>query len=162
MSRNRPDPQDDSDRTIFGHVDRVGWAVILIPDGAEGPGFAFSLGLHETHGHPEVLLIGQKTDNMYGLVNHMGGRVRGGDRFDPGEPTEGVIERFPVWFVPVEQAHYRDYLGYANWYYGSTDYPVFQCVWPDGAGRFPWDAGVSPGLRTRQPVLGPAPAREPL
>jgi hypothetical protein len=157
MARDRPEPQDETDRTIFGHLDRVGWAVICIPDDDEGPGFAYSLGLYETHGHPEVILIGMKTQTMYDLVNWIGKRVALGHRFEPGMPVEEVINKFAVWFLPVAGQHYREYLGYANWYYGSTTYPALQCVWPDMEGRLPWDEGVHPGIHEKQPLLGHPP-----
>lgn len=157
MRRDRPSPQNDGDRSTFANIDRVGWAVLCIPDDDEGPGFAYSLGLFETHGHPEVILVGLKTETMYGLVNHIGRRVKDGDRFEPGMPCEGVVDRFPVWFLPVARENYREYLGYAGWYYRGPDFPALQCVWPDKTGRFPWDAGVHPGMATRQPLLGPVP-----
>lgn len=160
MPRPRPEPQDDADRNIFGHIDTVGWSVILIPEDDAGPGFAFSLGLLATHGHPDVILFGLKIEQMHGIVNGIGERVAGGERFTPGRFYEGVIDRFPVAFTPVDPANYREYLGYANWFYGGTDFPAVQCVYPDGTGRFPWDAGVNPRLAKQQPLIGPTPLFE--
>ncbi len=157
MAHQRPEPQNDTDRTIFGHIDRVGWSVICIPDDDEGPGFAYSLGLFATHGHPEVIMIGMKTQTMYDLVNWIGKRVVLGHRFEPGKSYKDIIEKYPVWFLQVELTRYKDYLGYANWYYGSTTYPAIQCVWPDMEGRFQWDRDAHPGIGTRQKLLGPPP-----
>jgi hypothetical protein len=49
--------------------------------------------------------------------------------------------------------HYRDYFGYARWFYHGDDFPVLQCVWPDRQHRYPWHPACHESARQRQPVL---------
>ena len=57
--------------------------------------------------------------------------------------------------VPVEQ--YRNYVGYARWYYQGDDFSLYQIVWPSRDGHFPWQAQASAQYVESQPLLGPAP-----
>jgi hypothetical protein len=155
--RKRPKPDDDDERAILGHVDRVGWAVVTIAEDDEGPGFAFTVGLYETYGHPEVILVGQKPQAQHSLLNGIGFQVKGGTRFDPERPANGVFEGYVAWFLSVAADRYHDYLGTANWFYRGTDYPALQCVWPDRFARFPWFPDAHPDFRAAQPLLGPVP-----
>ena len=53
----------------------------------------------------------------------------------------------------MEQRHYREYLGYARWFYRGDDFPALQCVWPDSGHRYPWHPDAGADFVRRQPVL---------
>jgi hypothetical protein len=151
----------DDDAAIEQHiresVEKVGWAVLGIPE-EEGPAFAYSIGMFRTLGHPEVIMIGQKIPLMHWVINHVGERVREGGPFRHGDVAPGFLEGYDVCFVAVDRAHYRDYFGYARWFYQGDDFPVLQCVWPDKGGRFPWHPDAPDGWHERQPILGAPPS----
>lgn len=44
-------------------------------------------------------------------------------------------------------------MGWARWFYGDVQFPVLQCVYPDLANTFPWEAGFTKEWRSRQPLL---------
>jgi hypothetical protein len=58
-----------------------------------------------------------------------------------------------VFFRAMEKKHYREYLGFARWFYDGDEFPVLQCVWPDKGHRYPWHPEASEPFRKRQPVL---------
>ena len=149
----RIDPEQARDRQVVSDVEEYGWHVALIPADEERPGFAFSIGLFKTFGHPEVILFGLGIEAMHGIINGIGEGVRQGRKFTEGESASGVIEGFEVRFSVVHHDHYREYLGTASWFYKNADYPALQCVWPDRQGRFPWDDDFPATLRAIQPVL---------
>ena len=64
-----------------------------------------------------------------------------------------MLEGYLVFFRKVEPRHYREYLGYARWFYQGDDFPILQCVWPDKAHHYPWHPDTSELFRQRQPVL---------
>ena len=144
---------EDEDRDFVAGIEEHGWRVVLIPEDEEGPGFAYSVGLFRTFGHPEIILLGLDLDLMHGLIDNMGEDVRNGASFTPGRRVEDVLEGYPVEFREVSRRRYRDYLGYAGWFYGDEDFPVVQCVWPDMEGRFPDDPDAPDSLREAQPLL---------
>ena len=56
-------------------------------------------------------------------------------------------------FKMVPKDFYRQYIGYALWFYRSFDFPVLQCVWPDKAGLFAWQDGYDHRFDQLQPIL---------
>jgi Domain of unknown function (DUF4262) len=56
-------------------------------------------------------------------------------------------------YVPL--AAYQKYLGTAIWFYRSLPRPFrcIQIVWPDEAGKFPWDGNYDARYKGIQPVL---------
>jgi hypothetical protein len=153
-ARTLPEPEDDQDREILGHITEYGWSVIGIEEEDEAPSYSFSVGLHHTLGVPELLIMGQKPQTAQGLINHAGELMRGGRRFTAGERAEGLLEGYPAVLVAVDPHYYREYLGYARWVYRGSDFPVLQIVWPDRDGHFPWDDDYPAQLFWRQRVLG--------
>src|SRR5437016_3632119 len=132
-----PAPEDDRDRKLLGDIERVGWTVIGVLADEEGPGFSYSVGLFHTLGHPELLLMGLRPQTAHQLINSIGGMARDGERFEAGKRYEGIAAGFPLVFVEMERRYYKEYLGYAGWFYRGPDFPVLQCVWPDKQGVFP-------------------------
>ncbi len=53
----------------------------------------------------------------------------------------------------AEQRWAQHVMGYALWFYGEDEFPVFQCVYPDLNNRFPWDDGFDTTWRDRQALL---------
>ena len=45
-------------------------------------------------------------------------------------------------------------MGTARWFYGGSDFPLYQLVWPSRDGYFPWNELASDYLKHLQPVLG--------
>src|SRR3954469_19204156 len=57
-------------------IDAHGWHVAIVPEDDEGPGFAYSIGLYRTLGHPEVIIFGLAVDHLHRAVNDVGAEVR--------------------------------------------------------------------------------------
>ena len=152
--RTLPEPEDDRDRIILGQIAEYGWMVMGIQAEKETPSYSFSVGMYHTLGTPELFIMGQKPQTAQGLINHAGKSTREGRRFVAGERTDGVLAGYPAVLVAVEPRFYREYFGYARWFYRGSNFPVFQIVWPDRDGRFPWDEGYPAPLFWQQRVLG--------
>src|SRR5262245_58366688 len=80
--RQLPVPEDDRDHKLLADIARVGWAVLAITEDDDGPGYAFSVGLFHTLGHPEIVLMGLRPETAQRLINLMGEAIRGGQRFE--------------------------------------------------------------------------------
>jgi hypothetical protein len=157
MDRNSqthpPAARDDADRKLLADIDQYGWHVVGVEQDDEGPGFAYSVGLYRTFGHPEMLVIGLAINVMFGMVNGVGELVRGGKRFEQLDESGDVLDGFNVAFRQVELANYDNYVGCAQWFYRGDGFPVLQCVWPDSRHRYPWHSDYPVALRERQPEL---------
>ncbi len=118
--------------------------------------FSYSVGLYANFGHPEIVIIGLPSGTAMSLINAVRDRAASGAPVADGTMSDGLVRGYPVAFVRVEQEHFVDRFGFANWFYRSLapgGFPVLQLVWPDRQGLFPWHAAFDPGLRPVQPVL---------
>ncbi|MDB5306123.1 MAG: hypothetical protein JWO38_325 [Gemmataceae bacterium] len=154
-TRPLPEPEDDNDRNILGHIARHGWSVIGIEASDEGPGYCFSVGIYHTLGRPEVLIMGLNPRPGTAFINDVGDRMRAGQKFEPGERTQELAAAYPTAIVGVDPRYYREYVGYARWLYRGSDFPMLQLVWPDKNGLFPWEPGYDARFFEPQRVLGP-------
>lgn len=140
-------------------IDTYGLHVITVLGDDEGPGFAYSIGLYRTLGHPEVIIFGLARSDLHGAVNRVADEVRRGRRFGEGDSSDEVLEGYPVTFRGVAVEFYDEYLGQAIRYYGGTAFPAIQGFWPDGGGRFPWQPGYGYGADEPQPQLQHSPLK---
>jgi hypothetical protein len=144
-----------ADRKFLADIEKYGWNVTnVFRKGDEtGPEWAYSTGLFCSCEHPEIVIFGLELENMQKIINNIGSEVRRGARFDQGAEYHGIFARCACRFRPVEAIHYRDYLGWAIWFYEGGPFPVLQCFWPDREGRYPWDPGCDSSVSAAQPLL---------
>ena len=146
--------KDETPDHIREVIDKYGWWVGLIHSDGEAPEFAYTIGLYEKFGHPEIIIFGLAPESMHGILNHCGDMIRGGKRFRLGESVSDVLDGYDVRFRAVTaQASYADYLGYGCRHYGDQVFPVLQLLWPDKQQRFPGDDAAPDFLAQRQPLL---------
>jgi hypothetical protein len=147
---------DANEQRVIDDVRQHGWHVVGIEDDAEGPGFAFSIGLYHTLKHPEIIIFGLKdARTMMHVINAVGEEVRKKARFEDWHESDQVLDGYSCMFRTVPPDVFPDYLGFALWFYQSAVFPVLQCVWPDSQHRYPWQDDCHPEVRRRQPILQP-------
>ena len=142
-----------AEQSIHDDVQRFGWSAMNVFEDKEGPGFQYSIGFFRSFKHPEVLIFGQQSKVMHGMLTRIADGIREGKRYAAGSEAEDILDGYRCVFrrVPIELV--REYLGHAQWYYDYDEFPALQCIWPDRGGRYPWDADASEELRRREPVL---------
>ncbi|WP_050031271.1 DUF4262 domain-containing protein [Verrucomicrobium sp. BvORR034] len=145
-------PDDAGDEKLLGDVQEYGWHVVAIPDDAEGPGFAFTVGLYLRTLQPEILIMGIPMEPAHRILNAVGRRLVTGGTLVPDERYHGLVDGRDVCFRPIHKSWFHEYLGYANWFYRPSEvkFPAFQCFWPDSEGRFPWESGFDARFADRQ------------
>jgi hypothetical protein len=147
---------------IAADIATDGFSMLLVfdPEGQE-PDFGYTVGLHQTAGHPEVLMTGLPHAMLQRLLDLIGRAALSGTRFDAGcISTALTTSGLPCYFATIDPRHYKEYLGQAVDYYGDQSFPALQCVWCDRQGRFPWQAGYEEQYRAMQPLLfDPTPLR---
>jgi hypothetical protein len=141
---------DKGDAKVLSDINQFGWHIVLVQEDEKGPGFAFSIGLYQNYKHPEIIIVGLRPDTMHRMINVVGEEIKKGRRFENGKDYSDILEGFKCNFRLVLKHNYKDYLGYALWYYKKEDFPVLQCVWPDKSGKFPWDESFDKTLVSRE------------
>lgn len=101
-----------------------------------------------------MILLGLPLQRCTSLVNVIGTEIKAGIRYEPGGNYANILqEPYQCTFKEVHPNHYRNYVGYALWFYEDDPFPLIQCFWPDKEGRFPWDEGCNDYVATSQPLL---------
>ena len=135
-------------------IEAHGWAVRHVGAGPDGEprAFSYTIGLTAL-GHPELVVVGMPFESAQDFLNLAGELVRDGRRFRTGTTTADLTDGARVAFVPV---HDDSGLTAVEQVYGTVE--ALQLVWPDSAGRMPWDDDHANPPST-QPLLGPLPDR---
>ena len=145
---------DAIERKLREDVEKHGWHVLnVLSKGGTSPGWSYSVGLFHTFGHPEIVVVGLPPDTGHAIINDVGAAIRAGRRLEDGMVDAGFLEGYDSLFRQVPASRYESHFGRAIDFYGGTDFPVLQLVYPDREGRWPWEEGVAAGFREAQPVL---------
>lgn len=144
-----------AEEQIVANIEAYGCSIIHVPEQITGntvePGFSYSIGLYKTYQLPELLIIGLDQELRHTLIDNISIDYQEGKGLEIGAYNADIVESFDCLVVPVEPKHYKEYVGWARWFYKGDDFPVVQVIYPDLLGLFPWDKEFSRFIK--QPVL---------
>lgn len=152
--------EDASEQRVIDDIATHGWHGVQISGDEEGPGYAFTIGAYHSFGLPEFLIMGLPYATAMQILDLALDAARSGSIADFTQTTALLLKGHACAFVRVPQAQYRDYVGYARWYYEGNDFTLYQIVWPSRDGHFPWDTDAAAAYVAAQPLLGPAPSTD--
>lgn len=152
---------DDRDRRNADTIQQFGWSSVGVHGDGQTPGWAYSIGMWHSLGHPEVAVFGFGSMAMMKVVNVVGDRVTQGKPFKPNERRSDVIERYDVAIRPIQPKWYKSFFGAAIDFYQVPPLPMLQLIWPDRDGRLPWEPDADPAFAHLQPMLWLKPEDHP-
>jgi hypothetical protein len=85
-------------------IDTHGWAVQGVTGETDAESWAYTVGLVERFGHPELVVTGINMKAAWGLLNDLADRVRDGERFAAGETID--LDGVDVGFANVHPAQF--------------------------------------------------------
>ena len=148
-----PDELDEGERSFVAKIREHGWFRTGVFGDDEGPGFSFTTGFWVSVTQPEVIIFNMKEDIAHDVFWDLYRDAQSGKALPVGKRTDAVFANLPAYVFPVAKKHYRDFLGWSRWFYGGDDFPCLQLVWPDQAGRFPWEPEFDIEFKVDQPDL---------
>ncbi|WP_253885241.1 DUF4262 domain-containing protein [Actinokineospora diospyrosa] len=112
--------------------------------------FAHTVGLWHSAGVPDVVMFGLDTDDMIGWLSRFVevGRAQGWP--GPDEEFGGVVDGAVTRLRPVHESWFGGLLDSVLHFYREP-VPMSVLLWPDGDGRWPWDADADEDCRVSQP-----------
>ena len=143
----------DGNQEMSRNIETRGWHIVSVAETPDSPGWAFTVGLHRSHTHPEIIIAGLPIETMEAILEALASDVTHGAYYDAGASSAGVLEDLTCEFRPVDRLRYEPYLESALRYYGDDEFPAVQCVWPDANNRLPGERGAEPELADLQPLL---------
>lgn len=87
---------------------------------------------------------------MQKLLNGCVAHVRENGWPEMQVPFSGVLEGFDTQLRPVDESWRDAFFGTAHRFYRGWPVPVWQLIWPDAQGRWPWEEDATVSSRTRQ------------
>lgn len=145
---------DKISQKILEDVKAHGLHIIGVMADSEGPPFSYSIGFYANHKHPEIIIFGMNHGTAHTVISCcIGDIINEGHHFADGELSSELLEGYNCAFRTVLPKFYDEYLGQAEWFYKSKDFPVLQCFWPDERGYFPWQSEADDECRELQPLL---------
>jgi hypothetical protein len=153
-------PLSEYEQNLIDNVARYGWHCTIVGAGDRGePGFAYTVGLWETHCTPELIVFGLGNRLMHAMLSEMVRQLEGGKPLSDGARWSTLLEGFDCVTRPVHPTQrVPQYLNSALWYRGyrtgDEDIDAYQVFWPGAEqGLFPWERGCDPFVRDCQPQL---------
>ncbi|HEX5284686.1 MAG TPA: DUF4262 domain-containing protein [Bryocella sp.] len=143
---------DSFERTL-SNIEQYGWDVMVIK-GDPQTRFSYTVGVHDTLGFPELIVVGLTNDTGAAALNAAVDALQKRVDLTAGRHRDivGEVEvEFRTVAEPwIEHVMYRDY-----WYYQGERIPALQLIYPDLEGRFQWEDGFEDYFR--QPLMQTAP-----
>lgn len=141
----------EDERTI-GHIEEFGCSVVNLKRTEYGLGWAYTIGVFDTCGKPEIIAVGLLPETAHCALNEAARLLRAGVNLSKGRHRD-LVGEVECEFRPVDAGWIRQLMGWALWYYEGTDFPVLQLVYPDHKNRFPEDDGFE--TKFEQPLMQP-------
>ena len=153
-----PDRDMDHRDKIAWIVEENGWAaepVAPVEEPEPRPGYTYTIGFESHFGRPEVVIFGLQGVAARGLLGMIADQHGGGVELPVGAVFVGLLEGdLPCALLDVDVAGHAALFPDAAAFHADVGFRMQQFVWPDRAGRLPWDDGYDERLRLAQPVIG--------
>ena len=122
-------------------IEEFGWEAMLVRSEQQSSAFAYTVGLMDTLGFPEIIVVGLKEKTAHSALQYAVEKMKEGADLTAGRVRD-IVGEVAVEFRPVSQKWFRHIMCRADWYYGygETEIPALQIIYPDIEGRFQWDA----------------------
>jgi hypothetical protein len=143
---------DEAETAFVSMIREHGWFRTSVFDDGSGPAFSYTTGFWHTLKAPEIIVFSLPNEVAHEVLWDLYRDFASGVVFHMGRRLSNVFADTEAVFLPVAEASYPAHVGWSRWFYGDDGWPCWQLVWPDGAGRFPWEPGFEDGPY-RQPNL---------
>jgi hypothetical protein len=154
----RPLTREEKRMQIFEKMERdiaaLGFTVMAVFPSSKSHGFAYTIGLSESTGHPELVLFGLPLPVAHLVLSDIARLIKAGARYNDGDVIPEIVN-MPLAIRSVEHEMASKYTVQLFNMYPSAEAPppVMQLVLPDTQGRFPWAEDFDEKFRTMQPPL---------
>lgn len=144
----------DADAKALADIEKYGLHVISVMGDDEHAPFTYSIGIEQSLGMPEVIVIGLKSNVAHSAINECYRQMKEGGAIAPGARVSGLLGGgFECLIGEASSEKVSDYMHWASWLYKGQPFRAYQIIWPSTAGVFPWEPGAGDGFAAHQPLL---------
>jgi hypothetical protein len=148
-------PMNDYERGVASNVEKHGWhcTSVFPKEGQDTPCFSYSVGMYLSYGQPEFIVFGLDSKVAYAVLDTLAKAAASGAMYPLDLPCSDLLQDYDCMFVEVPRHRFNGYVFSALWFYAEVDFPLYQVVWPDMDGKFPWHEAYFNDPSHQQPVL---------
>ncbi len=150
----------DYEQDIVSNVANHGCHITSVFGDEDAPPFTYSVGLWETAGAADVIIVGLPNGLSASIINVLAGLLKDGAvSLHDGAVIEGLLDGYNCVSRRVDSSQInREHFNSALWYHrlrtGEELTDIYQIVWPSvGDGLFPWDDGCPADVIELQSAL---------
>jgi hypothetical protein len=154
MTNPQPVAKDEPERIVLSNIAEFGWHCVNVIEDDGQPPWSFSIGLYETYEFPELIVIGRSRSTAHHMLQTIADDIELNCPPDLTDPDGHLLLGMNCRFLEIDTRYYQDYVGFARWFYRKRHFPLYQIVWPNDAGLYPWDSSTPKSFKEWQPVLG--------
>lgn len=154
------DPEDfqlDHAEAIAAIIELKGYAVEPVRADPEAgrPTYSYTIGLEDLISHPELLIVGLDGEMASRLAEEFVDHLLNGGELPVSQPFVGMLgPDLPCVLLPVDVEVYASWFAGVADHYAHRPFRMLQLVYPDAAGRFPWQSDADAAVIGSQVVLG--------
>lgn len=149
---------------VRNNVESIGWHMVVIPEEVDKPAVAYTIGLYESFGHPELAMLGMPYPPMLLVLGEISNGIRNENKhWNHGDESKEFLQNeVPIFFASItEEENMVQFMTAIQYYkkYGkekrenSPLFPILQVIWPDENGKFPHEESCRYTVKYQQPVL---------
>jgi hypothetical protein len=160
--RNKPEPEHvcntaAGEEKAMADIEKFGLHIISVMEEGGLPPFSYSIGIGQSLGLPELIVVGLKNSVAHYAINACYDQMKAGTVMAPGVFITGLLGGgFSCAIGAVDPSHFKEYMGWALWLYEGANFRALQIIFPSTANVFPWEPAASVSFRDRQPLLAAA------
>jgi Domain of unknown function (DUF4262) len=149
--------RDDLEKIVISNINEYGWHCVNVIEDDSHPPWSYTIGLYETWDHPELIIVGRSRATSHEILKTLSDDIELNDPPNLTDPNGHMLLGMKCHFIAVNPRYNADYVGFALWHYRKRRFPLYQIVWPDNDGLYPWDVDAPKSFKGWQPLLGAAP-----
>jgi Domain of unknown function (DUF4262) len=145
--------RDDLGKIVINNINEFGWHCVNVVEDDDHPPWSYTIGLYDTWEHPEFIVIGRSRATAHAMLKSLADDIELNDSPNLTDPDGQLLLGMKCHFLEVNARYYSDYVGFALWHYRKRKFPMYQIVWPNEDGLYPWDPLATKPFKEWQPVL---------
>jgi len=144
----------EADAKALADIAKFGLHVINVMEDDEHAPFTYSIGIEQSLGMPELIVIGLKSNVAHSAINECYEQMKKGLTIAPGVKVSGLLGGdFECIIGEASSEQVADCMHWARWLYKDQPFRAYQIIWPTTTGVFPWEPGASDWFIARQRLL---------
>ena len=123
-------------KMVHKNINENGFHTTYVTENIGFTPFGYSTGIYENFKIPELFISGLPNGLTTELIKNYSEKYKFG-KVPINKKIDDLIERFPIYFIEVDNESLTDYVLSSIKYYDNNEYSYLQLIFPDLNGYFP-------------------------